>query len=70
MSLNKIADADGIDFHVSSDCKLMRNVKVIQHIHGIEHITDKLHTKPLEFTYEFIGNFRRKDSLTFDSKPP
>jgi hypothetical protein len=43
---------------------------VIQHIHGIEHITDKLETKSLEFTYEFIGNFRRKDSLTFDSKPP
>ncbi len=48
----------------------MRNIKVIQHIHGIEHITDKLETKSLEFTYEFIGNFRRKDSLTFDSKPP
>jgi hypothetical protein len=24
--------------------------------------------KYLEFTHEFIGNFRRKDSLTFDSK--
>ncbi len=32
----------------------MRNIKVIQHIHEIEHITDKLETKSLEFTYEFI----------------
>jgi hypothetical protein len=24
--------------------------------------------KYLEFTHEFIGNFRRKDTLTFDSK--
>jgi hypothetical protein len=53
-------------FYVSP-CKLMRNIKVIQLIHRIEHITDKLLTKPLEFTYEFISNFRRKDSLTFDS---
>jgi hypothetical protein len=35
----------------------MRNIKVIQHIHGIEHITDKLETKSLEFTYEFIEFF-------------
>jgi hypothetical protein len=49
---------------------LMKNIKVIQHVHGIEHITDKLQTKSLEFTYEFIGYFLRKDSLTFDSKPP
>ena len=70
MSLNKIVDGRLHDFHVPSDCKLMKNIKVIQHIHGIEHITDKLQTKSLEFTYEFIGNFRRKDSLTFDSKPP
>jgi hypothetical protein len=48
----------------------MKNLKVIQHVHGIELITDKLQTKLLEFTYEFIGNFRRKDGLTFDSKPP
>ncbi len=41
------------DFHVSSDWKLMKNIKVIQ-----EHITDKLQTKSLEFTYEFIGNYR------------
>jgi hypothetical protein len=43
----------------------MGNIKVIQHIHGIEHITDKLETKSIELTNEFIGNFRRKDSLTF-----
>jgi hypothetical protein len=48
----------------------MENIKVIQHIHGIEHITDKLETKSLEFTNEFIGNFWRKDSLTFDNKSP
>jgi hypothetical protein len=49
----------------------MRNIKVIQHAHGKEHITDKLETKSLEFTCEFVGNFRRKDSsLTFDSRPP
>ncbi len=29
----------------------MRNTKVIQHVHGIERITDKLHTKSLELTY-------------------
>jgi hypothetical protein len=52
------------------DSKLMKNIKVIQHIHGKEHITDKLQTKSLEFTHEFLGNFRRKDSLSFDSKPP
>jgi hypothetical protein len=39
----------------------MRNIKVIQHIHGKEHITIKLQSKSLEFTYEFIGNFWRKD---------
>jgi hypothetical protein len=39
----------------------MRNIKVIQHIHGKEHITNKLQSKSLEFTYEFIGNFLRKD---------
>jgi hypothetical protein len=55
-------------FHVSS-CKLMRNIKVIQHIHGKEHITDKLQTKSLEFNL-WIHWFRRRDSLTFDNKPP
>jgi uncharacterized membrane protein YphA (DoxX/SURF4 family) len=35
----------------------MRIINVIQHIHGIEHITDKLETKLLEFTYEFIEFF-------------
>jgi hypothetical protein len=74
MSLNKIVDGrlhdiQTVSFQLS-DCKLMKNIKVIQHIHGIEHITDKLQTKSLEFTYEFIGNFRRKDSLTSDSKTP
>jgi hypothetical protein len=69
MSLNKIVDGPLHDCHVSSDCKLMK-IKVIQHIHGIEHITDKLQTKSIEYNYEFIGNFRRKDSLTFDSKAP
>jgi hypothetical protein len=51
---------------------MRRNVKVIQHIHGKEHITDKLQTKSLEFTYEFIGIclFSKKNSVTFDSKPP
>jgi hypothetical protein len=48
------------DFHVSSDCKLMKNIKVIQHIHGIEHITDKLQTKSLKFTYEFTVIFEEK----------
>jgi hypothetical protein len=52
----------------------MRNVKVIQHIQGKEHITDKLQTKSLEFTYEFIGIWlfskKKKNSVTFDSKPP
>jgi hypothetical protein len=52
----------------------MRNVKVIQHIQGKEHITDKLQTKSLEFTYEFIGirlfSKKKKNSVTFDSKPP
>lgn len=36
----------------------MRNNKVFQHIHEIEHITDKLETKSLEFTYEFIEFFQ------------
>jgi hypothetical protein len=49
------------------DSKLMKNIKVI--LHGKEHITNKLQTKSLEFTHEFLGNFRRKDSLSFDSKP-
>jgi hypothetical protein len=71
MSMNKIVDGRLHDFHVSSDCKLMKHIKVIQHVNGIEHITDKLQTKSLEFTYEFIGNFQRKDiNLTFDSKTP
>jgi hypothetical protein len=48
----------------------MRNINFVQGIHRIEHITDKLETKSLEFINEFVGNFRRKDSLTFDSKPP
>ena len=53
MSLNKI-----VDFHVYSDCELMKNIKVIQHIHGIQHITDKLlQTKSLEFTYESLVIF-------------
>jgi hypothetical protein len=57
-------------FNVFS-CKLMRYIKFIQHITGIEHITDNLQMKSLEFTSKYIGNFRRKDiSLTFDSKPP
>jgi hypothetical protein len=68
--LNKIVDGRLHDFHVSSDCKLMKNVKVIQHVHGIEHIKDNLQTKSLEFTSKYIGNFRRKISLTFDNKPP
>jgi hypothetical protein len=63
MSLKKIVDVRLHDFYVSS-CKLMKNIRVTQHVHGIEHIPDKLQTKSLEFTYEFIGNFRRKDSLT------
>ena len=58
MSLNKIVDGRLHDFHVYSDCELMKNIKVIQHIHGIKHITDKLQAKSLEFTYDFIGNFR------------
>ncbi len=58
MSLNKIVDGRLHDFHISSDCKLMKNIKVIQHIHGKEHINDTLQSKSLEFTYEFIGNFR------------
>jgi hypothetical protein len=41
----------------------MIKIKVIQHVNRIEHITDNLQTKSLEFTYEFIGNVRRKDSL-------
>jgi hypothetical protein len=48
----------------------MRNIKFIQHIHGIEHITDNVQTKSLEFTSKYIGNFRRKKSLSFDNKPP
>jgi hypothetical protein len=31
-----------------------------QHTYGINHITNKLHTNKLEFTYEFIGNFHGK----------
>jgi hypothetical protein len=58
MSLNKIVEGRLHDFHVSPDSKLKKNNKVIQHIHGIEHITDKLQTKLLEFN---IGNFRRYD---------
>jgi hypothetical protein len=59
MSLNKIVDGRLHDFHVYSDCELMKNIKVIiQHIHGIEHITDKLlQTKSLEFTYESLVIF-------------
>ncbi len=59
MGLNKIVDGRLHDFHVYSDCELMKNIKVIiQHIHGIEHITDKLlQTKSLEFTYESLVIF-------------
>jgi hypothetical protein len=47
---------------------LMKNIKVIQHIHGIEHITDKLlQTKSLEFTYESLVIFEA--SLTTSSRP-
>jgi hypothetical protein len=33
--------------------------KVIQHTHGINHITNKLHRNKLELTYEFIGKNRK-----------
>ncbi len=56
----------------------MRNTKVIQHINDMLQYKLRNRTnhrqviqeKSLEFTHEFIGNFRRKDSLTFDSKQP
>jgi hypothetical protein len=67
MSLNKIVDGRLHDFHVNSDCELMKNIKVIQHIHGIEHITDKLlQTKSLEFTYESLVIFEASLTLIVD----
>jgi hypothetical protein len=46
----------------------MKNIKVIQHIHGIEHITDKLlQTKSLEFTYELLVIFEASLMLIVDS---
>jgi hypothetical protein len=67
MSLNKIVDGRLHDFHVYSDCELMKNIKVIQHIHGIEHITDKLlQTKSLEFTYESLVIFEASLTLIVD----
>jgi hypothetical protein len=63
-SLNKTVDSRFHDFHVYSDCELMKNIKVIQHIHGIEHITDKLlQTKSLEFTYESLVIFEASLTL-------
>jgi hypothetical protein len=45
----------------------MKNIKVIQHIHGIEHITDKLlQTKSLEFTYESLVIFEASLTLIVD----
>jgi hypothetical protein len=68
MSLNKIVDGRLHDFDVNSDCELMKNIKVIQHIHGIEHITDKLlQTKSLEFTYELLVIFEASLMLIVDS---
>jgi hypothetical protein len=68
MSLNKVVDGRLHDFHVYSDCELMKNIKVIQHIHGIEHITDKLlQTKSLEFTYESLVIFEASLTLIVDS---
>jgi hypothetical protein len=46
----------------------MKNIKVIQHINGIEHITDKLlQTKSLEFTYESLVIFEASLTLIVDS---
>jgi hypothetical protein len=59
MVLNKIVDSrlhDGQDpftFPPVSWWETLSIIMVIQHVHGIEHITDKLQTKSLEFTYEF-----------------
>ena len=46
----------------------MKNIKIIQHINGIEHITDKLlQTKSLEFTYEALVIFEPSLTLIVDS---
>jgi hypothetical protein len=69
MSLNKIAHGRLHDFQVYSDCELMRNIEVIQHINGIAHITDKLlQTKSLEFTYESLVIFEASLTLIVDSQ--
>jgi hypothetical protein len=38
----------------------MRNIKVIQRMHGIEHITDKLETKSLEFIMNSLVIFEER----------
>jgi hypothetical protein len=67
MSLNKIVDGRLHDFHVYSDCELMKNMLSNTNTRNRTHHRKLLQTKSLEFTYESLVIFEASLTLIVDS---